>query len=71
MGKGPSFGEGFITYETVCSGGHPLKFIFAKKVLKDKLDKGEVRFFCYECDRVWEASSKQKIVLRKLLFGEG
>jgi hypothetical protein len=68
MGKSPSFGEGFITYETHCSGRHHLRFIFAKKVLKEKLDKGEVRFFCYECDRVWEASSEQKIALRKLLF---
>jgi hypothetical protein len=53
-------------YETVCSRGHHLKFIFAKKVLKAKLDKGEVTFFCYDCDRVWEASSEQKIELRNL-----
>jgi hypothetical protein len=64
MGKGRSFGEDFITYETACSSGHHLKFIFAKKVLKDKLDKGEVKFFCYDCDRVCEASPEQKIELR-------
>jgi hypothetical protein len=64
MGKSPSFGEQFITYETVCSRGHPLKFIFAKKVLRAKLDKGNVTFFCHNCDRVWEASSEQKIDLR-------
>jgi hypothetical protein len=66
MGKNPSFGEEFITYETVCSRGHHLKLTFAKKVLKAKLDKGEVTFFCYDCDRVWEASSEQKIELRSL-----
>jgi hypothetical protein len=65
MGKSPSFGEEFNIYETACSSGHHLKFIFAKKVLKDKLDKGEVKFFCYDCDRVWEASSEQKIELRR------
>jgi hypothetical protein len=64
MGKSPSFGEQFITYETDCSRGHHLKFVFAKKVLNDKLDRGEVQFFCYDCDRVWEASSEQKIELR-------
>jgi hypothetical protein len=64
MGKNPSFGEEFIAYETVCSHGHHLKFIFAKKVLKGKLDAGEVKFFCYDCDRVWEASPEQKIELR-------
>jgi len=64
MGESPSFGEEFITYETVCSRGHRLKFVFAKKVLKAKLDKGNVTFFCYDCDRVWEASSEQKIELR-------
>jgi hypothetical protein len=45
MGKNPSFGAEFITYETVCSHGHRLKFIFAKKVLKAKLDKANVTFF--------------------------
>jgi hypothetical protein len=35
-------------------------------VLKAKLDKGNVTFFCYDCDRVWEASSEQKIELRSL-----
>jgi hypothetical protein len=54
------------TYETVCSHGHRLKFIFAKKVLKAKQDKGNVTFFCYDCDRVWEASSEQKIELRSM-----
>jgi hypothetical protein len=61
-----NFGEEFITYETGCSRGHHLKFIFAKKVLKAKLDKGKVTFFCYDCDRVWLASSEQKIELRNL-----
>lgn len=66
MGKRPSFGEEFITYETVCSRGHHLKFTFAKKVLKDKLDRGEVKFVCYDCDRVWEPSPEEKIELRRL-----
>jgi hypothetical protein len=44
MGKGSPFGEEYITYETVCSRGHHLKFTFAKKILKGKLDKGEVQF---------------------------
>jgi hypothetical protein len=30
-GKTPSFGEEFITYETVCSRGRHLKFIFVLK----------------------------------------
>ena len=57
--------RGIHHYETACSSGHHLKFISAKKVLKDKLDKGEVKFFCYDCDRVWEASPEQKIELRR------
>jgi hypothetical protein len=42
------------------------KIHLCEEVLKAKLDKGNVTFFCYDCDRVWEASSEQKIELRSL-----